>query len=187
MAQEISLAASSSRALAPSYEELYGRRASKSAPEAQLRPRSTFAPVIAALAVAMLIMVMVAQRARIVKIAPGLAGAYAAVGLPVNVRGLAFRSVKTTLLEEGSQRVLGVEGQISNLRDASVDVPDMRIAIAAADGAEIYSWIAKSPKSRLAPGEDVYFRARLNAPPERSEKVTVRFAETAAQKSVAKK
>ena len=125
-------------------------------------------------------MAAISQRERIVRRAPAMANAYAALGMPVNTRGLAFKTVKTTLLDDASQRVLGVEGQISNLRDVAVDVPDMRISISSSNGLEIYNWVARSPKSRLGPGEEVYFRTRLNAPPEQGEKVTVRFADLGA-------
>jgi hypothetical protein len=180
MKHEMNLAVVSERVRAPTYEELYGR-ATRSAAASRSIPRGPgLRRFVAVGVVAVCAMLLVGQRQRIVRHAPALAGLYALGGLPVNVRGLAFRDVKSMLLQEDAQRVLAVEGQVANLRDTAVSVPDMRISVAAPDGREIYAWTAKSPKPRLEAGETAYFRARLNAPPAEGEAIKVRFADSAA-------
>jgi hypothetical protein len=62
-----------------------------------------------------LAVVALAKREDIVRLAPPLAGAYAALGLPVNVQGLEWREVRTSLVTEASQKVLAVEGEIRKI------------------------------------------------------------------------
>ncbi len=178
MANEIDLAVKSGRVRAASYEELYGSPR-RTAPEpAGTDERSHRLRNILAIGSAVAFaMVLVGQRERIVKHAPAMATAYATIGLPVNVRGLTFRNVKATLINEGSQKILAVEGNVANIRNVALNVPDLRVAVDSADGREIYSWVAKSPKPNLTAGEEIYFRARLTAPPEQADKIVVRFAE----------
>jgi hypothetical protein len=118
----------------------------------------------------------VAARGPIVRVAPGAARVYAAIGLPVNLRGLAFADVKTSLVEGDGGRVLTVEGALVNLRDRKTEAPDMRIALRDAGNHEIYAWTAHAPKAVLSAREQAPFRLRLAAPPVGAEQVVVRFA-----------
>jgi hypothetical protein len=62
-----------------------------------------------------------------------------------------------------------------NLREAETAAPDLRIALRAADGRELYVWTTRAPKSRLARGERARFAARLAAPPEGIADALVKF------------
>jgi hypothetical protein len=115
-------------------------------------------------------------RERLVRIAPPLARAYAAVGLPVNLRGLEINGLKSSLSQDANGTVLAVEGKIVNIRAHATIVPQVRIAVEGADGREIYNWTTAAPKARLAEGESVDFRARLTTPPKEAHAVLVRFA-----------
>jgi hypothetical protein len=117
----------------------------------------------------------IGARESIVAAAPLTAGAYAAIGLPVNLRGLRIEDVRATLGEGAGKKILMVEGAVVNLRDGETAGLDLRIALRAADGRELYVWTTRAPKSRLARGERVRFTARLAAPPEGVEDALVKF------------
>jgi predicted Zn finger-like uncharacterized protein len=121
-------------------------------------------------------MAAAAWRAPIVRAMPGAARLFAAIGLPVNLRGLALDNVRTDIFDLGDRRVLVVEGAIVNLRDSATASPNIRIALRGADKRELYVWTAPAPKTRLGPDEQVAFRTRLAAPPDGASDVMVRFA-----------
>jgi len=120
-------------------------------------------------------MTAIGARESIVAAAPFAAGAYAAIGLPVNLRGLAIENVRARIDASGDKRLLLVEGAIVNLRRGETAAPDLRIALRAADGRELYVWTTRAPKGRLARGERVGFAARLATPPEGVEDALVKF------------
>jgi len=132
---------------------------------------------LATCAVLALLIVSVMKRDMIVRAAPPLAGAYAAIGLPVNLNGLQWRDVKTRVLVESSQRVLAVEGEIRNLRDHTRPVPDIQLSLRDDDGREVYRWSTPAPKANLNQNETIQFRARLASPPDTARAVRVHFAE----------
>ena len=182
MAGEIDLAVKSGRVRAPTYEDIYGAgRSAGDVPASAGRRR--FGPALLLCGAAFCAMLLVAQRQRVVKYAPFTAGAYAAAGLPVNARGLAFRNVKATVLADAGQKVLAVEGHVANIRDTTLNVPDLRVAVDGPDGRELYYWTAKSHKPRLGAGEEIYFRARLASPPSDGESIKVRFTDASAKTS----
>jgi predicted Zn finger-like uncharacterized protein len=117
-----------------------------------------------------------AARAAIVKAAPNTARLFAAVGLPVNLRGLALDKLRTNIFDSGDRKILVVEGAVVNLRDSSMETPNMRIALRGQDKRELYVWMAPAPKAQLGPNEQVAFRTRLAAPPDGVSDVMVRFA-----------
>ena len=120
-------------------------------------------------------MTAIGARESIVAAAPFAAGAYAAIGLPVNLRGLAIEDVRARIDASGDKKVLLVEGAIVNLRRGETAAADLRIALRAADGRELYVWTTRAPKERLSRGERVGFAARLATPPEGVEDALVKF------------
>jgi hypothetical protein len=141
------------------------------------KPRSRRAtPLIVAVLVLAAGMAVVAARTPIVRVAPATARIYAAIGLPVNLRGVAFDEVHTSIVEADGRRVLTVEGALVNLRDQKVETSDMRIALRDAQSHEIYVWTAHAPKAALEPREQTAFRLRLASPPSGAQEVMVRFA-----------
>jgi hypothetical protein len=119
----------------------------------------------------------IAARAAIVSIAPPMAGVYALAGMPVNLRGLSIADVRvTTTQQPDSSGELLVTGEIANLRDREIAAPNLRLALRADDGRELYVWTARGPKPRLGAHERVPFRARLAAPPAGVRDVLVKFA-----------
>ena len=155
-----------------------GQRKAAFPPQASDRGR--FRPVAAALAVLAIssgAMGAVGARAAIVAAVPATARAFAFVGLPVNARGLEFADVRSTLMEADAKKVMLVEGAIVNLRDGDAAQPDLRVALRAADGRELYAWTVRAGKPKLGPRERIAFRTRLAAPPSGVKDVLVKFAE----------
>ncbi|MBB3973973.1 zinc-ribbon domain-containing protein [Hansschlegelia beijingensis] len=138
------------------------------------RPRLTAPGLIAAAGLALLA-ALVLFPLPVVRAAPSLASLYAAVGLPVNVRGLAIQDVSSSELTDEGAPLLLVKGSIASLARAAVDVPRLRVAVLAADGRELYAWTTMAARAKLAPGETTTFRARLASPPAEGRTVAVRF------------
>jgi predicted Zn finger-like uncharacterized protein len=126
-------------------------------------------------AAAALVVLAIAARASVVRAIPDLAGLYAAVGLPVNLRGLEFRDVRTTSETQDGIAVLVIEGEVANIAKHAVEVPRVRLAVLGTGGQELYSWTALLPRSTLSEDEKVSFRSRLASPPPEGREVLVRF------------
>ena len=119
----------------------------------------------------------IASRNAIVSFAPATAAVYGGLGMPVNLRGLKIDGVRATTDQQSEESPeLLVTGEIVNLRDSATPVPDLRLALRAENGRELYVWTARGPKSRLGPHERVAFRSRLAAPSPGVCDVLVKFA-----------
>ena len=117
-----------------------------------------------------------AKPGMVVRLLPRTAEVYASIGLPVNLRGLAFEHVTARYEEAGKGRFLTVEGLLRNVTSEERDVPRLRVVLSDRVGKPVYSWTASSGIKALPPGEAAPFRARLAAPPEEAQKVTVDLA-----------
>lgn len=118
---------------------------------------------------------IVGSRADIVRVLPQTASLFAAIGLPVNLRGLSFANVTSAREVQEDVSVLVVEGTIANPTTAPIDVPRLRIALRNDSGGEIYVWTALPERPNLDPGETLPFRSRLASPPAEGRDVVVRF------------
>jgi predicted Zn finger-like uncharacterized protein len=130
--------------------------------------------VVAALAVAACGLV-VGERETIVGAAPSLASFYGALGLPVNVRGLAIEDVRSVENVEEGVPLLLVTGVVRNVAAGPRDVPRLRLAVTGGGDRELYAWTTVAARSKLDPGESAAFRARLASPPADGRGVAVRF------------
>jgi predicted Zn finger-like uncharacterized protein len=118
---------------------------------------------------------LVAWRVDIVRLLPQTASIYAAIGLEVNLRGLAFTQLVTRKETQDGVQMVVIEGVIrSNLKHPA-DVPRLRFAMRNAQGHEIYTWTAVPERNTIAPGATMPFRTRLASPPPESQAVMVRF------------
>jgi predicted Zn finger-like uncharacterized protein len=115
------------------------------------------------------------QRARVVEAVPQSAPLFAALGLPVNLRGVAIQNVASRLIEDNGASILVVDGDLKNITANTIDVPRLRFAIRDPKGQEIYTWSAQPDRTKLQPGETLNFRRRLASPPAESRDVSVRF------------
>jgi predicted Zn finger-like uncharacterized protein len=118
---------------------------------------------------------LIKWRTEVVRYLPQTASLYAALRLPVNLRGLEFVDVATEAEVQDGVTVLVIEGTIASTVGRPVDVPRLRFAVRNDRGQEIYSWTAQPPKTVLAPGATVTFRSRLASPPPEARAVLVRF------------
>ncbi|MGJ3263160.1 MAG: zinc-ribbon domain-containing protein [Salinarimonas sp.] len=142
---------------------------------AGLGSRLGSAPVLAVVAVALLAAGVLARES-VVRAVPEAAGLYRIVGLEVNLRGVAIVEVLSRRFEEAGQRVLEVEGMLTNVSGERRPVPDLAFSLRDETETSLYSWTMEPPRGDLQPGESAPFRARLVAPPAEARQVLVRFA-----------
>lgn len=140
-----------------------------------VQPRRALAWPAACLATGLAVVSLVAWRAEVVRMLPQTAPLFRAIGLDVNLRGLAFRDVKTVRDTADGKPVLTVEGEVESVARKAVDVPRLRFAVRDGNGAEIYAWTAALEQATLAPGGKARFRSRLAEPPAEGRGVEVRF------------
>ena len=127
------------------------------------------------LALILLDSIVIGWRNDFVRLMPQTASFYAHLGLPVNLRGLAFDNLNTEVEQHEGVPILVVEGEIFNQTRRIIDVPRLRFAVRNAARQEIYSWTAVLPRTLLSPGDAVPFRTRLASPPPDAHDVLVRF------------
>jgi predicted Zn finger-like uncharacterized protein len=118
---------------------------------------------------------LVGWRAEIVRRLPQTASFFAAIRLPVNLRGLVITDVATEMQTNEGVAVLLVEGRIVSTAKRTVEVPRLSFAARNEQGAEIYTWSALPGRTLLGPGEALPFRSRLASPPPETHDVLVRF------------
>jgi len=129
-------------------------------------------------AIALLIAInigLIAFRTDVVRLAPQTAAVYAAIGLEVNLRGLAFTELVTRKETQDGTPMLVIEGVIKSASKQPINVPRLRFAVRNAKGHEIYSWTAVPARDTIAPGATIPFRSRLASPPPEAHAVLVRF------------
>jgi predicted Zn finger-like uncharacterized protein len=118
---------------------------------------------------------LVGWRSEVVRLFPQTASFYAMIGMPVNLRGLAFDGVTTAKEQHEGVPVLVVEGTIVNVARKPVEVPRLKFSVRSDTGNEIYSWTMVPPRTVLPSGETLAFRSRLASPPPEGRDVLVRF------------
>lgn len=140
----------------------------------KLFPRPRSSAVFAAAGIAAL-GVLIGARVPIVRAAPSLASLYETVGLPVNVRGLAIRDLRSSEDFADGAPLLVVTGVVENVSGTAIDVPRLRLAVTARGEREVYAWTTVAARPKLEPGETATFRARLASPPAEGQAISVRF------------
>jgi predicted Zn finger-like uncharacterized protein len=114
-------------------------------------------------------------RDKVVRQVPQMASLFAAVGLPVNLRGFAFEGVTSSTEISDGMPVLIVEGTIVNVTPRPLEVPRLRFALRNSAGHEVYAWTTQPAKPTLGSGNGLAFRTRLASPPPDGRDVIVRF------------
>jgi predicted Zn finger-like uncharacterized protein len=155
--------------------ESYAARFSRRGAKGRRRVWSLSRLQTAILALLVVDAIIVRWRGDIVRLLPQTASFYALIGLPVNLRGLAFDAVTTSTEQHEGVPILVVQGAIVNRTSAVAGVPRLKLAVRNAAKQEIYSWTASSPRTTLAPYQAVAFRTRLASPPSEAADVLVRF------------
>jgi len=164
----------SAAATGPDIESVAARRARQPGTKRRRSRRWPGLPTII-LVLAGTIAALLNWRATVVRFVPQTASLFSAVGLPVNLRGLSFDDVKTTVETHDGVTVLVVEGMIANQTRQPLEVPRLRFAVRNAGGYEVYAWTALPTEPMLAPGDRAPFRSRLASPPADAQDIIVRF------------
>ena len=118
---------------------------------------------------------LIGARNDVVRYLPQTASLFAAIGLPVNLRGLKFENVKISKETQDGNSILIVQGAIVSEAGKAIEVPRLRFAARNAGGQEVYTWTMPPPRSILGPGERLEFRSQIPAPPADASDVMVRF------------
>jgi predicted Zn finger-like uncharacterized protein len=132
------------------------------------------APAIAACACVAFAMGVIGARESVVRLAPRMAGLYAAAGLPVNVRGLAFSDVESRRVDAQSADVV-VKGEIRNVAQGRVRVPRLAFDVRDSAGVSVAAWTEAPPARSLAADAMVSFVSRPHALPPDGRTMVVRF------------
>jgi predicted Zn finger-like uncharacterized protein len=119
--------------------------------------------------------ILIGWRQDFVRALPQTASFYAALGLPVNLRGLSFERVVTRMEAHDGVPILVVHGDVINDTSGIVEVPRLKFIVRNAAKQEIYSWTAVPSQAELMPYQAEGFTARLASPPPGSNNVLVRF------------
>jgi predicted Zn finger-like uncharacterized protein len=168
-------AATDAPAKAASVENVAARRKiTRGTARRRIPVRATRMPAIILL-LACVVAALIGWRGTIVKHAPQMASLYAAIGMPVNLRGLIFSEVRVSRDIHDGVAVLMVEGTIASAASKPVEVPRLLFAMRNEAGGEVYAWTAMPTREVLEPGETLPFRSRLASPPGDGRDVTVRF------------
>lgn len=136
------------------------------------RPRPLALVIFGCLSVLLALLML---RTEVVRFAPQTARLYELLGIPVNLRGLAFQDLRISGETKDDVPVLVVEGRIVNVAGHNVEVPRLRFAVRNKAGVEVYAWTALPDRPVLGAGESLPFRSRLASPPEDAKDVLVRF------------
>jgi predicted Zn finger-like uncharacterized protein len=129
----------------------------------------------AVLALVLIDTALIGLRGDVVRALPQTASFYALLGLPVNLRGVTFDGVTTSMEQHEGVPILVVEGSVFNDTHKAADVPRLKFVVRNAARQEIYSWTAVPTRASLLPGEEMAFRSRLASPPVEARDLILRF------------
>ncbi|MCP4933778.1 MAG: hypothetical protein GY927_06120 [bacterium] len=114
-------------------------------------------------------------RIPIVKAVPGMAGIYEKAGYPVNIRGLEFLGLNHQWMDQGGRIRLVVRGEIVNITNETMPVPQIRFSMIDKSGLEFFQWTKKTSLALLQPKARTRFRAQIPAPADRVRQLKIRF------------
>ncbi len=148
--------------------------------ERRLRAATTTGIVWAGMAAAMAVVVVAALifRIDVVKILPGSAGAYAAVGLPVNTVGLVIdgESIKAQPSMQDGHAVVTVTGEIRNITEHAVVAPPLRVELLNGKAKRVAGQLAAAADPKIPPGEVRHFAITFMDPPRTAKDLQIGFA-----------
>jgi predicted Zn finger-like uncharacterized protein len=114
-------------------------------------------------------------RQDVARIWPRTAGAYAAVGLPVNLIGLTIENQHAQPQLQDGHAALMVTGSLRNIRDRPVVAPPLRITLVNPSGRSLAVKIADPDGARIPPGEARRFVVNMLDPPVSATAVNIAF------------
>lgn len=157
--------------------------------ERRLREATTTGVVWAGMAAAMAVVVVAALMFRIdvVRLMPGSAGAYAAVGLPVNTVGLVIDrdSIKAQPIMREGHAAVTITGSIRNITEHEVSAPPLRVELLNNKEKRVAGQLAAAADAKIPPGEVRHFSITFLDPPRTAKDLQISFAtEPGAAKAV---
>ncbi len=155
--------------------ETFAARVSRRRAKRAERPWSLTRLQIATLALLVVDSILVGWRTDIVRLLPQTASLYAAMGLPVNVRGLSFDQVVTSMEAHEGVPILVVQGNIVNDTGSDIEVPRLKLELRNDAKQEVYAWTVAPPQARLSAYQAASFHVRLASPPPEGRDVLMRF------------
>jgi predicted Zn finger-like uncharacterized protein len=155
------------------------------APHRAVRPRRLKAPPPAQVAGWAVLILMVAGigwsavqfRQTIANLWPETASVYAALGMPVNVRGMALVNIAYQQDFEDGQPVLSVTGKVVNISNHELPVPGLRVVLTDDSKHELYRWTFDVGVPTLKAGAESSFVTRLSSPPPEARNLNITFAD----------
>ncbi len=148
--------------------------------ERRLREATVTGIIWAGMAAVMAVLVIGALifRIDIVRIMPGTAGAYAAVGLPVNTVGLVIDggSIKAQPLMKEGHAAVTVTGAIRNITEHAVVAPALRVELLNGEGKRVSGQLAAAHDAKIPPGEVRHFSVTFLDPPRTAKDLRIGFA-----------
>lgn len=157
--------------------------------ERRLREATTTGVIWAGMAAAMAVVVVAALifRIDVVKILPGSAGAYAAVGLPVNTVGLVIDrgSIKAQPIMQDGHAAVTITGTIRNITEREVMAPPLRVELLNKQDKRVAGQLAAAADAKIPPGQVRHFSITFLDPPRTAKDLQIGFAtEAGAAKAV---
>lgn len=157
--------------------------------ERRLREATATGVIWAGMAAAMAVVVVASLifRIDVVKILPGSAGAYAAVGLPVNTIGLVIDrdSIKAQPVMLDGHAAVTVTGTIRNITEHDVLAPPLRVELLNKEEKRVAGQLAAAADAKIPPGQVRHFSITFMNPPRTAKDLQIGFAtEAGAAKAV---
>lgn len=157
--------------------------------ERRLRAATATGVIWAGMAAVMAVMVIGALifRIDVVRILPGSAGAYAAVGLPVNTVGLVIDSdsIKAQPSMQDGHAAVTITGTIRNITEHEVVAPPLRVELMSKDEKRVAGQLAAAADPKIPPGQVRHFSITFLDPPRTAKDLQIGFAtEPGAAKAV---
>ena len=154
--------------------------------EAEEEPRgSRLLPVLGIILILLLLAAIgwtaVQYRQTIVRLWPASERAYGAIGLPVNLTGIAIRNVNLRQQVEDGMPILFVSGTVVNVSNRDQPVPQLRAILFDDSKRELYRWTFDAGIPTLPAGASRDFRVPLQNPPPDAREVNVSFVGEDAQ------
>jgi Protein of unknown function (DUF3426) len=119
----------------------------------------------------------VRYREAIASVWPQTSSLYAALGMPVNSRGLAFTGVSYRRDTEAGQLVLTVKGSVVNVSAREIAVPQIEVVLTDNNQHRLDRWLFSAGVGRLKPGQKIGFATRRTNPPEEARHLEMGFTE----------
>lgn len=117
-------------------------------------------------------------REQIVSAFPQMSIVYDQLGRKVNAVGLDFQALSSSLEMAETGQVLVVRGQIVNITDREIAIPDVKVIVLDASKRDIHNWTFKPEARRLTPRGRTAFTTRLDSPPAEAADLELRFAKS---------